>query len=71
MVGITWGVDEINELTQPVQDRVLKEMQLDSVLVIDDEPDMQLALRHALKKNGCDVQSRNCLRSAVDQNQSS
>jgi len=31
-------------------------MQVDSVLVIDDEPDMQLALRHALKKNGCDVQ---------------
>jgi NAD(P)-dependent dehydrogenase (short-subunit alcohol dehydrogenase family) len=32
VVGITWGVDEINELTQPIQDRVLKEMQLDSVL---------------------------------------
>jgi NAD(P)-dependent dehydrogenase (short-subunit alcohol dehydrogenase family) len=32
VVGITWGVDEINDLTQPVQDRVLKEMQLDSVL---------------------------------------
>jgi len=31
-------------------------MRVDSVLVIDDEPDMQLALRHALKKNGCDVQ---------------
>ncbi len=31
-------------------------MQVDSVLVIDDEPDMQLALTHALKKNGCDVQ---------------
>ena len=31
-------------------------MHVDSVLVIDDEPDMQLALRHALKKNGCDVQ---------------
>jgi NAD(P)-dependent dehydrogenase (short-subunit alcohol dehydrogenase family) len=32
VVGITWGVDEINELTQPIQDRVLKEMQLDEVL---------------------------------------
>jgi NAD(P)-dependent dehydrogenase (short-subunit alcohol dehydrogenase family) len=28
VVGITWGVDEINQLTQPIQDRVLKEMQL-------------------------------------------
>lgn len=32
VVGITWGVDEINELTQPIQDRVLKEMQLENVL---------------------------------------
>lgn len=32
VVGITWGVDEINTLTQPIQDRVLKEMQLESVL---------------------------------------
>jgi len=32
VVGITWGVDEINQLTQPIQDNVLKEMQLDSVL---------------------------------------
>jgi NAD(P)-dependent dehydrogenase (short-subunit alcohol dehydrogenase family) len=32
VVGITWGVDEINKLTQPIQDRVLKEMQLDAVL---------------------------------------
>ncbi len=32
VVGITWGVDEMNALTQPIQDRVLKEMQLDSVL---------------------------------------
>lgn len=32
VVGITWGVDEINELTQPIQDRVLKEMQLEAVL---------------------------------------
>lgn len=32
VVGITWGTDEINLLTQPIQDRILKEMQLDSVL---------------------------------------
>lgn len=32
VVGITWGVDEINALTQSIQDRVLKEMQLDTVL---------------------------------------
>lgn len=32
VVGITWGVDEMNKLTQPIQDNVLKEMQLDSVL---------------------------------------
>jgi NAD(P)-dependent dehydrogenase (short-subunit alcohol dehydrogenase family) len=32
VVGITWGVDEINALTQPIQDRLLKEMQLDTVL---------------------------------------
>jgi NAD(P)-dependent dehydrogenase (short-subunit alcohol dehydrogenase family) len=32
VVGITWGVDEINELTQSIQDRVLNEMQLDTVL---------------------------------------
>lgn len=32
VVGITWGMDEINHLTQPIQDSVLKEMQLDSVL---------------------------------------
>lgn len=32
VVGITWGVDEINQLTQSIQDRVLKEMQLESVL---------------------------------------
>ncbi|MCB0738868.1 MAG: SDR family oxidoreductase [Bacteroidetes bacterium] len=32
VVGITWGTDEINDLTQPIQDRILKEMQLDSVL---------------------------------------
>jgi NAD(P)-dependent dehydrogenase (short-subunit alcohol dehydrogenase family) len=32
VVGITWGVDEINTLTQPIQDRILKEMQLEGVL---------------------------------------
>lgn len=32
VVGITWGVDEINDLTQSIQDRVLQEMQLDAVL---------------------------------------
>jgi NAD(P)-dependent dehydrogenase (short-subunit alcohol dehydrogenase family) len=32
VAGITWGVDEINALTQPIQDAVLKEMHLESVL---------------------------------------
>lgn len=32
VVGITWGTDEINTLTQPIQDRILKEMQLDVIL---------------------------------------
>jgi NAD(P)-dependent dehydrogenase (short-subunit alcohol dehydrogenase family) len=32
VVGITWGTDKINELTQPIQDSILKEMQLDTVL---------------------------------------
>ena len=32
VVGITWGTDEINNLTQPIQDRILKEMQLEKVL---------------------------------------
>lgn len=32
VVGMTWGVDEINRLTQPVQDAILKEMQLEGVL---------------------------------------
>ena len=32
VVGITWGTDEINSLTQSIQDRILKEMQLDTVL---------------------------------------
>lgn len=32
VVGITWGTDKINEITQPIQDSILKEMQLDTVL---------------------------------------
>lgn len=32
VVGIKWGVDEINAAKQPVQDRVLKEMQLEGTL---------------------------------------
>jgi len=32
VVGITWGVDEMNAFTQPRQDALLKAMQLDSVL---------------------------------------
>lgn len=32
VVGMTWGVDEINRLTQPIQDAILKEMQLETVL---------------------------------------
>jgi NAD(P)-dependent dehydrogenase (short-subunit alcohol dehydrogenase family) len=32
VVGITWGVDEVNAFTQPRQDALLKEMQLDGVL---------------------------------------
>lgn len=32
VVGMTWGVDRIYALTQPVQDAILKEMQLDAVL---------------------------------------
>lgn len=32
VVGITWGTDEINSLTQPIQDSILKEMQLDDML---------------------------------------
>ena len=31
-VGITWGVDEINRLTQPIQDNMLKALQLEGVL---------------------------------------
>lgn len=32
VVGITWGVDEMNAARQPIQDRVLKEMQLEGTL---------------------------------------
>jgi len=32
VVGITWGVDEVNAFTQPRQDALLKEMQLETVL---------------------------------------
>lgn len=32
VVGITWGVDEMNAFTQPRQDALLQEMQLDTVL---------------------------------------
>lgn len=32
VVGITWGVDEMNTAKQPIQDRCLKEMQLEGVL---------------------------------------
>src|SRR6056297_1973128 len=32
VVGVTWGVDEMNALTQPLQDRILTEMQMESVL---------------------------------------
>jgi len=32
VVGITWGVDEMNSAKQPIQDRVLKEMQLEKIL---------------------------------------
>jgi hypothetical protein len=32
VVGITWGVAEMNAATQPIQDRILEEMQLEGVL---------------------------------------
>lgn len=32
VVGITWGVDEINRLTQTIQDAILQEMQLEGLL---------------------------------------
>lgn len=32
VVGITWGVDALNAHEQPLQDRILQEMQLEDVL---------------------------------------
>jgi NAD(P)-dependent dehydrogenase (short-subunit alcohol dehydrogenase family) len=32
VVGISWGVDEMNRLSQPIQDKILHEMQLAGVL---------------------------------------
>jgi short-subunit dehydrogenase len=32
VVGLSWGVDDINRLTQPIQDRILSDFQLDGVL---------------------------------------
>ena len=32
VVGITWGADELNALTQPLQDQILQQMQLEDVL---------------------------------------
>ncbi|MFK7966461.1 MAG: hypothetical protein AB8C46_21055 [Burkholderiaceae bacterium] len=32
VVGITWGVDEVNAFAQPRQDALLKALQLDTVL---------------------------------------
>jgi NAD(P)-dependent dehydrogenase (short-subunit alcohol dehydrogenase family) len=32
VVGLTWGVEQINAAKQPLQDRILQEMQLDGVL---------------------------------------
>lgn len=32
VVGITWGVDELNAFAQPIQDALLKTLQLDTVL---------------------------------------
>lgn len=32
VVGLTWNVDEINRRTQPLQDKILREMQLDGLL---------------------------------------
>jgi len=31
-VGISWGVDEINTFTQPIQDNILKDLKLDTIL---------------------------------------
>ena len=32
VVGMTWGVDQINAQTQSLQDAILKEMQLETIL---------------------------------------
>ena len=32
VVGIPWGVDALNAATQPIQDRILREMQLEGAL---------------------------------------
>ena len=32
VVGMTWGLSEINHKTQPIQDAILKDLQLDTVL---------------------------------------
>ena len=32
VVGIAWGVDQVNRLSQPIQDKILDEMQLNGVL---------------------------------------
>jgi hypothetical protein len=31
VVGISWGVDEMNRLTQPIQDKILDKMQLNAL----------------------------------------
>lgn len=31
-VGISWGVDEINTFTQPIQDNILKDLKVDTIL---------------------------------------
>lgn len=36
VVGMTWGVGEINRQTQPIQDAILKDLQLDAVLGVSD-----------------------------------
>jgi hypothetical protein len=32
VVGMSWEVDEMNRLTQPMQDKILGELQLEKVL---------------------------------------
>ena len=36
VVGMTWGVGEINRQTQPIQDAILKDLQPDAVLGVSD-----------------------------------